>query len=142
MHRITRHHRFTLLEVSIAAMLLAISAVGALTVVGTARADILREVRRRDREHHLANAVEFFLLAGPDGVVPNGLLPDGMSATCTVAEVDEGLPEQAYESIQGWRLGEYRITLYGDDGQPLGEQRIRKILKEEEDLGIVSLGAN
>ncbi len=137
----TRHHCFTLLEVSIAALLLAISAVASLTVVGTARADILREMRRRDREHYLANAVEFFLLAGPDARVPDGLLPSSMRAECTVAAVEEGLPEQAYESIQEWVLGEYCITLYGEDGQPLAEQRVRKILKEEDDLGIVSMGA-
>ncbi len=137
----TRHHRFTLLEVSIAAMLLAISAVASLTVVGTARADILREMRRRDREHYLANAVEFFLLAGPDAHVPDGLLPSNMSAECTVAAVEEGLPEQAYESIQGWLLAEYCVTLHGEDGQPLAEQRVRKLLKEEEDLGIVNMGA-
>jgi len=141
MHHVTRHHRFTLLEVSIAALLLAISAVASLTVVGTARADILREIRRRDREHHMANAVEFFLLAGPDASVPDGLLPSGLTAECILSEINEGLPEDAYESINGWVLGEYCITLYGEDGQPLGEQRIRKILKEEEDLGVVSLGA-
>jgi len=135
-------HSFTLLEVTIAALLLAISAVSALTVVGTSRADFLREQRRREREHHMANAIEYFLMAGPKATLPSGLLPDGYGATCEVMAVEEGLPEQAYEEISGWLLGEYHITVTDADGNLVGEESIRKILKSEEDLDVVSLGAN
>lgn len=90
----------------------------------------------------MANAVEFFLMAGPKAVLPAGLLPDGFDATCDVMAVEEGLPEQAYEEISGWLLGEYHIVVTDADGNLVGEQSVRKILKSEEDLDVVGLGAN
>ncbi|MBP5300785.1 MAG: hypothetical protein J6Y80_05205 [Victivallales bacterium] len=127
------------MEVMIAALILAMSVAATTAIVGTARANMLREQRRWLREHLLANAVEFYLACGPDAIPPDGLLPDGYAATCEVFDVEE-LPEDALESIQEWRLGEYRITVADDKGGIFAQQNVRKILKED-DLGYTSMGA-
>ena len=131
---------FTLLETMIAALILTLSAVATMGIIGTARANALRERRRWVREHALVNAAEFWLLAGPDQQLPEELLPEGYTATCELHAVEEDLPDQALESISEWRLGEYEIKILDPDGNVVAEQRIRKILKED-DMGYTSLGA-
>ena len=130
---------FTLMEVMIAALILAMSVAATTAIVGTARANMLREQRRWLREHLLANAIEFYLACGPDATPPEGLFPDGYACACEIYDVQE-LPEDALESIQEWRLGEYHITVFNEKGEVFAEQNVRKILKEE-DLGYTSLGA-
>lgn len=130
---------FTLMEVMIAALVLTLSAVATLSVVGTSRANVLREERRWSREHYMANVVEFFLAAGPNGELPACLLPEGWHATCELYDLDDGLPEAALESIQEWRLGEFHIQLFDKEGNLVNEQFIRKLLKEE-DLGYGTMG--
>lgn len=136
----TKPRPFTLMEVMIAALILAMSVAATTAIVGTARANMLREQRRWLREHLLANAAEFYLACGPDATPPDGLLPDGYTCACELFDVEE-LPEDALESIREWRLGEYHITVFDADGTVVAEQSVRKILKED-DLGYTSLGAH
>lgn len=131
---------FTLMEVMIAALILAMSVAATTAIVGTARANMLREQRRWLREHLLTNAVEFYLACGPDAMPPDGLLPDGYGCSCELFDVED-LPEDALESIREWRLGEYHIVVYDQSGNVFAEQSVRKILKED-DMGYNSLGAN
>ena len=98
------------MEVMIAALILAMSVAATTAIVGTARANMLREQRRWLREHLLANAVEFYLACGPDAMPPDGLLPDGYGCSCELYDVED-LPEDALESIREWRLGEYHIVV-------------------------------
>lgn len=128
------------MEVMIAALILAMSVAATTAIVGTARANMLREQRRWLREHLLTNAVEFYLACGPDAMPPDGLLPDGYGCSCELFDVED-LPEDALESIREWRLGEYHIVVYDQSGNVFAEQSVRKILKED-DMGYNSLGAN
>ncbi len=128
------------MEVMIAALILAMSVAATTAIVGTARANMLREQRRWMREHLLTNAVEFYLACGPDAVPPDGLLPDGYSCSCEIMDVEE-LPEDALESIREWHLGEYHIAVFDQGGEVVAEQSVRKILKED-DLGYTSLGGD
>lgn len=133
-------HRFTLMEVMIAALILAMSVASAVGVIGTARANMLREERRWEREHAMGNAMEFFLLAGPENTLPPEALPEGYAAECVLFNVEENIPEEAMESIRGWRLGEFQVRLYAPGGRMADEQQVRKIIKEE-DVDYRSLGA-
>ena len=76
----------------------------------------------------------------PGASVPEALLPEGWNASCTLVDVEDGLPDAAYDSIQGWRLCEFQVSLFNDKGGLVAEQSVRKILKEE-DVGYVSMGA-
>ncbi|MBO7741610.1 MAG: hypothetical protein J6S21_03565 [Victivallales bacterium] len=131
---------FTLMEVMIAALIMALSVVATLGIVGTARGNMQRDQRRWMRSHVFANVAEYYLLAGTENPLPEELLPPGYSATCELYDVEEGIPEDALESISGWRLGEFHICLYDADGRLVDEQYIRKILKED-DLGYTQMGA-
>ena len=135
----TRKHCFTLMEVMIASLVLAISAVATMSIVGTSQAKLLREERRWGREHYLSNALEFFLACGPSADFPQELLPQGWRAECELFNVEEGLPEAAYESIQGWRLGEFRVRIYDGNGKLAGEQSVRKLVQDE-DVGYEAMG--
>lgn len=135
-----RVHSFTLMEVMIAALILALSVVATIGIIGTARGNMLRDQRRWIRSHAFSNVVEYYLLAGVENPLPADMLPPGYTATCDLYSVEEGLPEDAYESISGWRLGEFHICLYDENGYLVAEQNIRKILKED-DMGYVQMGA-
>ncbi len=127
-----RRRPFTLMEVMIASLVLALSAVATMSIVGTSQAKVLREERRWGREHYLTNALEFYLACGPDADFPQELLPQGWYAECELFNVEDGLPDAAYESIQGWRLGEFRVRLYDENGKLVGEQSVRKLVKNED----------
>lgn len=131
---------YTLMEVMIAALILGMSVAATTAILGTSRANMLREQRRWLNEHLLSNAVEFYLACGPEAIPPDGLMPEGYGCSCEIYDVEE-LPEDALESIRGWRLGEYHIAVFVVGGEVIAEQHIRKILKEE-DMGYVSMGAN
>ena len=124
----------------IAALILTLSVVGTMTVIGTARANMLREERRWQREHILGNVMEFYLLAGPNNALPEGLLPTGYSASCELYNVEDGIPDEAMESIKKWRLGEFHVKVYNPQGELIAEQAVRKIIKED-DVDYTSLGA-
>jgi len=125
--------RFTLIEVLVAVLILGVSLTMILGILGTARARILRAESRWGREHHLTQAAEFFLLAGPDGEMPPDLFPQGFAAACQVVVAEE-LPVDGDQPINGWTLGRYDITVTGPDGETIGERRIEKLIDEAEDL--------
>ena len=127
----SRPKPFTLIEVLVAVMVLGVSLTMILGILATARARILRAEQRWGREHHLAQATEFFLLAGPDAPTPAGLFPEGFSAACTVADA-ENLPQDGDEAISNWKLGRYHITVTGPGSEPLGEQDVEKLVDQKE----------
>jgi len=127
-----RQSRFTLLEVIVAATILAMSVAFTMTIVATGRSQVLRAERRWARAHNVAQATEYFLLAGARGnAVPDGLLPQDYRMTCDLVEVTD-LPEEALEPINGWRLGEFLIQVLDPNGNLVGETRVRKLVREED----------
>ncbi len=122
---------FTLMEVMIASTILAMSVVASLGIVGGARSNLLRAQKRWARQHILSQAAEAYLLAGPRTILPDGVLPQGFSASCELYEVED-LPEEALESIREWRLGEFHIRVFDVNGHLMEEVRVRKLVKEED----------
>lgn len=124
-------HSFTLMEVMIAATILALAVVSTMGVVAGARSTLYRAEQRWARQHLLAQAVEFYLLAGQHGDFPSGLLPDGFSASCELYEVED-IHEDALDPINGWQLCEYYIFITDEAGVRIAETTVRKVLKEED----------
>ncbi len=125
---------FTFIEVMIATVILGIAAGMVLSILGVARARILRAERRWGREHHLSNCTEFYLLAGSESTAPQHLLPEGFSVDVELAPVED-LPEHAAESVSGWNgwtLAQYRVTVFDPYGKSIGERTVQKIVKEDD----------
>jgi len=127
-----RRRRFTLTEVLIAAAILGVGLALTFQSLGVSRARLLRAERRWARRHNLDQALEFYLLAGPDAKPPPGLLPEGFRMSCTVepAPQDE-LPADAPDEIQGWTLAKLRVTVTWRDGTITGEQTVYKIIRAD-----------
>ncbi|NMA43392.1 MAG: hypothetical protein GX946_08415 [Oligosphaeraceae bacterium] len=126
-----RKQHFTLMEVMIAATILAMSVVAGLGIVGAARSNLLRAEKRWGRQHILSQVAECYLLAGPRAIMPDGVLPQGFSSSCHLYTVDD-LPEDAQESIRGWLLGEFHIEVFDVSGKLMEELRVRKLVKEDD----------
>jgi len=122
--------RFTLIEVAIAILIFAAAFAALLGVLGGARARTIRSQRKWARSHLLASAVEFHLLVGESDHLPEGILPEGFSAECTVEDLPE-LPLEAEEEIRGWKLAEYHIIVRDPMGEQVGGQVIRKMISEK-----------
>jgi hypothetical protein len=130
-HTLRARHRFTILEVIIAAAILALAVVMSVGIMGGARARILRAESRWGRQHLLSQAVELYLLGGPGAEVPPGLLPEGFSSSCTLTPVDD-LSEEDLEPQQGWILGCFHVSVYDVAGDLMAECRIEKLVREED----------
>ncbi len=119
------------METMVAGTILALAVVSTMGVVGGARSTLLRAEQRWARQHLLAQAAEFYLLAGAEADFPGDLLPDGFSAACELYQVED-IHEDALEAIEGWLLCEYHVMLYDETGTMIAETRVRKVLKEED----------
>ncbi len=122
-------HNFTLMEVMVAAVILALSVVSTMGVLGNARSTLLRAEQRWAREHLLAQVAELYLLGGVNAGVPDGLLPEGFYSTCELYQAED-VHEDALESINGWILCEYHIQLYDASNVKIAETTVQKVLKE------------
>jgi hypothetical protein len=120
-----------LLEVIIAAAVLALAVVMSVGIMGGARARILRAESRWGRQHLLSQAAEVYLLGGPATELPPGLLPEGFSSACTLTPVDD-LSEEDLEPQQGWILGCFHISVYDVAGDLMAECRVEKLVREED----------
>ena len=124
--------RFTLLEVIIAAGILALAVVMSVGIMGGARARILRAESRWGRQHLLSQAAELYLLAGPGAERPPGLLPQGYSCDCTLAQVEDGMAEAALEPQDGWVLGRFDVRVYDTSGAVMAQCSVEKLVREED----------
>ena len=131
MQKKIRRHPFTLMETMIAATILATAVAATMGIVAGARSTLLRAETRWARQHLLAQAAEFYLLGGPTAQMPESLLPDGCTATCEVYAVED-IEEEALETIRGWCLAEFHISVLDSGGNLMGETRVRKVLKEDD----------
>jgi len=129
---VRRRTFFTFLEILIAVAILGVALALALQIVGAARSRLLRAERRWARQHNLDQAVEFYLLAGPDAAPPAGMLPEGFSTSCTLdATPIEELPDFVSEQYQGWILARYRITLIWRGSSTVQEQIVEKVVRAD-----------
>ena len=122
--------RFTLLEVLIAVAILGVSVALILSILAGARARILRAERNWARQHLLAQAAEWYLLAGVTNEPPSGLLPPGFAARAELVRITD-LPVEAQDPLDGWVLGRFMIQLTGRAGEELGELPIDKLVRED-----------
>ena len=119
------------MEVMIASTILAMSVVASMGIIGSARSNLLRAQKRWAGQHILSQVAEAYLLGGGRTALPEGVLPQGFTASCQLYEVED-LHEEALEAIRQWRLGEFHIQVFDPNGKLMEELRVRKLVKEED----------
>ena len=126
-----RPRGFTFIEILLAAAILGVSLAFSFSLVGGARARLLRAERRWARQNNLNQATEFFLLAGPEASPPEDLLPEGYTAVCEVSPA-ETVPDYAVDPVDGWVLASYHIQVLWRAGDIVAEHTVEKLTREDE----------
>lgn len=124
--------RFTFIEILIAVTIMAVSLVMVMTVVGSAQSNIIKAQSNWGQSHLLTQATEFYLLAGPDGNMPDEFLPQNYSSSCTLNPFEGELPEHAIDPLNGFVPGVYRVEVTGLQGETIGIRKVLKLVPEEE----------
>ncbi len=125
---------FSLIEVIVATLLLAIAAAGATSLVSASLRSLSDAQDSWRSEHLLSVAAEHYLLSGPNVPLPAGILPEGYQVSCSViaAPVPAGEdPETFAQPINGWLPGRYQIQL-SRDGRDIGQLNVDKLVPESE----------
>ena len=120
---------FTLIEVIIATLTLAICTVVAVEMSSSTHLNTYDAESQWAREHLTSMACEFYLLFGHEAEFPSEVLPAGYSVSCELNEaiIPEGDLEEKYEPISGWIIGEYTIRLFSE-GQEINTVTIDKLV--------------
>ncbi len=124
-----RKTTFTLLEILVAVTVFGVSLVMIMAILANARSRLLRAEERWAREHLLTLATEFFLLAGPEATLPEGVFPEGFTATCALDNVED-LPDTAILPVGNTMLKVYRVRVYGTGSELIGERTVEKVVYE------------
>lgn len=122
-------HIFTLIEVVIAIAILALGLVAALSLSSSSSRRIEKSFNAWKSQHMLAQAAEYFLLAGDDKHIPSEIFPyNGVSASCFVSEVKE--EDSTVKLQEDWSLKTFDIKI-SENGKIISEISVNKIIKEK-----------
>ncbi len=128
----TRIHIFTLVEVLVAVLILGLSLGMVMQIIGGARNRLIRAEERWSRAHVAEQAMEFYLLAGVDGEMPEAFLPEGFSVSAEVRSLLETRPEGFRDPIEGWLPVQLTIRVRDDRGDVVVERTVDKLYREED----------
>ena len=122
---------FTLLEVVLAMAVLALGLLAGLSLQGSAMRRTQRAMADWEQQHLLAQAAEFYLLAGPKAEIPATLFDaPGWQAQCRAAPATN-LPPGVAAQAGGWQLTELTISL-SENGVPVRSLRLEKWIPQDE----------
>jgi hypothetical protein len=111
--------KFTLIEVVIATLILALSATVAVEMTSSAQLRSYNAESEWSKEHLLSLGCEFYLLFGHEAERPD-FLPPGYEIKCSIDEglIPEGEEElEKYDPSSGWVIGEYTIKLFKEGNE-------------------------
>jgi len=125
-------YNFTLLEVIISLAILTMGLMVALDTASNATRRSGKAYKVWNRQHILAQAAEFYLLAGPRAELPESVFPyKNYSVTCDVVEV-EGLPDDGVAEVGSWQLMCLNIKLHDENGDTVESLKIDRIMHGDE----------
>lgn len=124
--------KFTFLEVLIASLILAFTAVVSVEMSSGAHLQTFDIEDQWATEHLLSLGCEFYLMFGHEADFPPDMLPEGFSIGCTLEPgiIPEGADEEKYDPLNGWIIGEYKVTLFRQ-GEEIGSTTIEKLVPED-----------
>ena len=124
--------KFTLLEVIIATLTLALTATIAVEMTTRTHLSTHQAQEEWYREHLLSMGCEYYLMFGHDAEFPQEKLPEGYQVECSIdlGIIPEGEEEEKYDAVNGWIIGEYKVVLF-KDGEEINSVTIEKLVPEE-----------
>ena len=124
--------KFTFLEVLIASLILAFTAVVSVEMSSGAHLQTFDIEDQWATEHLLSLGSEFYLMFGHEADFPADMLPEGFSIGCALEPgiIPEGADEEKYDPMNGWIIGEYKVTLFRQ-GEEIGSNFIEKLVPED-----------
>ena len=128
----SRKRTFTLIEVIVSLAILTMGLMVSLNITANSASRSTRSDQRWRHQHMLAQAAEFYLLAGPQAPLPESVVPyDGYTVACEVVEPELGDQDTPAE-IGNWRLACLKITLTDSRGKVVETLNIEKILHRDD----------
>jgi prepilin-type N-terminal cleavage/methylation domain-containing protein len=122
---------FTLIEVIVAMAILSLAVVGILSYSVQASNRMGKADLKWQKEHMLAQAVEFFLLAGPKEKITDDFFPyQDYSAVCEVT--DPKLPDEMENEIGTWKLVTLKISVVNAKGETVNSVSVDTILQKDD----------
>ena len=122
---------FTLIEVIIAMAILSLAVVSILGYSVQASNRMRKAYKRWHEEHILAQAVEYYLLAGPKEDIPQEFFPyEDYRATCEIKEAK--LPDEVEAENATWRFVTLQISIYDSNNEEVESIDIDQILQAED----------
>ena len=122
---------FTLIEVIVAMAILALAVVGILSYSVQASNRMGKAGLKWQREHMLAQAVEFYLLSGPNENITDEFFPyPDFRAVCEVTEPK--LPDEVEDEIGTWKLVTLKISIQNDKGETIDSVSVDTILQKDD----------
>jgi Tfp pilus assembly protein PilV len=124
-----RKSNFTLVEVAIAIAILAMGIAAAMGIIGAAKQRMSKAESQWRRQHALAQAAEYLLLAPPDTPLPRTVF-DYPEFTVTISNSSpENLPENVPFDLAGWQFSALHINLIAKDGKLADSIVIDRLLR-------------
>ncbi|HBC87455.1 MAG TPA: hypothetical protein DCZ94_10910 [Lentisphaeria bacterium] len=125
-----RKRKFTLIEVIVAIAVFGLGMTAALQMSAGATMRARKAVDRWKSQHMLAQASEYYLLAGPKAHPDSKFFPyQGASTSCSVSE-PEGLPPDVDSQFGQWKLAVLEIKISYDNNRKTESIKIEKILQD------------
>ncbi|MBN1863811.1 MAG: type II secretion system protein [Victivallales bacterium] len=124
---------FTLIEVLVAVAILSISLVGMLGICSSAADRLRKAAEKREHQHMLSQASEYYLLAGQRETIPQEFFPfPGYHSKCLVMQPE--LPPEVEDQSGQWRFVKLKISIHSDEdpGTEIMAIEIEKILRAED----------
>jgi len=122
---------FTLIEVIVAMAILALAVVGILSYSVQASNRMAKADLKWQKEHMLSQAVEFYLLSGPNESITDEFFPyPDYSAVCEVTEPE--LPDEVEDEIGTWKLVTLKISIKNNKGEIIDSVSVDTILQKDD----------
>jgi prepilin-type N-terminal cleavage/methylation domain-containing protein len=122
------YRSFTLLEVIVAIAILSLVIAAAMEMSAAAARRSGKALASWKRRHMLQQAVEYYLIEGPEADIPDEFFPyDGYHSECLV-ETPERLPEWALPEKGSWRIVRLTVSIKTDDDKTVDSISFWKIL--------------
>lgn len=123
--------KFTLLEVVVAVAVFSLALISVLSMAASATKRVDRAFKRWEHQHVLAQAAEYFIIAGFEESIPDEFIPGNQYRINVELAEPEGLPEDVEAEMDNWKLATVKISLLDKGGELLDTLEFDRLIYQE-----------